>query len=134
MALWLLKTEPEEYSYADLERAGRDVWDGVKNPQAQGYLRRMQPGDLVFIYHTGGERAVVAIARVTSAPYPDPQAPDRVVVDVEPVRRLARPVPLATIKADPFFADWALVRQGRLSVMPVTEEQWQRVLALAGEP
>ncbi|MCG0238309.1 MAG: EVE domain-containing protein [Firmicutes bacterium] len=134
MAYWLLKTEPEEYSYEDLERAGRDVWDGVRNPTAQRHLRAMQPGDLAFIYHTGTERAVVGIARVATAPYPDPQDPAGrfVVVDVEPAGRLPRKVTLAAIKADPAFAGWELVRLPRLSVMPVPEPLWQRILALAG--
>lgn len=135
MAYWLLKTEPEEYSYADLEQRGRDAWDGVKNPTAQRHLRSMQPGDLAFVYHTGKERAVVGIARVVSAPYPDPAAPEkRVLVDLSPVERLGRPVTLAEIKADPAFLGWELVRLSRLSVMPVPEPLWHRILALAGSP
>ena len=96
----------------------------------------MRPGDLALIYHTGDERRAVGLAEITSAPYADPRAgdPKLVVVDVRPQRRLARPVTLADVKADPFFADFVLVRQGRLSVVPVTAEQWARLLALAGEP
>jgi predicted RNA-binding protein with PUA-like domain len=134
--LWLLKTEPEDYSFADLERGGRAVWDGVANNAALLHMRAMQPGDLALIYHTGDERRAVGLAEVVSAPYPDPRAGDArlVVVDVRPLRRLARPVALAEVKADPAFADFALVRQGRLSVVPVTPEQWARLMALAGEP
>ena len=132
---WLLKSEPDNYAYADLERDGAAVWDGVSNNAALLHLRAMQPGDLALIYHTGDERLAVGIAEITSAPYADPRIgdPKLVVVDVRPLRRLARPVTLASVKADPFFADFALVRQGRLSVVPVTAEQWGRLLALAGE-
>jgi predicted RNA-binding protein with PUA-like domain len=132
---WLLKTEPENYSYADLERDGATVWDGVSNNAALMHLRAMQPGDLALIYHTGDERQAVGLAEVTSAPYPDPKEsdPKLVVVDIRPLRRLPQPVTLAAIKADPAFADFALVRQGRLSVVPVTEEQWSRLLGMAGE-
>jgi predicted RNA-binding protein with PUA-like domain len=132
MALWLLKTEPSTYSWDDLVRQGRAVWDGVKNPFALNNLKAMQPGDSAFIYHTGGEKAVIGIAKVMSAAYPDPKAkdPKLVVVDLEPVKQLPRPVTLSEIKADKFFQDWALVRVPRLSVMPVTREQWMRVLEM----
>ncbi|HJZ50510.1 MAG TPA: EVE domain-containing protein [Roseiflexaceae bacterium] len=132
---WLLKTEPDDYSYADLERDGATVWDGVSNNAALMYIRRMQPGDLALIYHTGDERQAVGLAEVTSLPYPDPNQsdPKLVVVDVKPLRRLQQPVTLAAVKADPAFADFALVRQGRLSVVPVTSEQWARLLGMAGE-
>lgn len=134
MAFWLLKTEPEEYGYADLVAAGRDRWDGVKNPTALKHLRAMVPGDQAFIYHTGKERAVVGLAEVVSHPYPDPEAgdPRLVVVDVVPRGRLAQPVPLAAIKADPAFAGWELVRIPRLSVMPVSPEHWERILQMGG--
>ena len=133
--LWLLKTEPDDYSYADLERDGGTVWDGVSNNAALLHLRAMRPGDLALIYHTGEERQAVGLAEIASAPYPDPRQddPKLVVVDVRPLRRLARPVTLAAVKADPAFADFALVRQGRLSVVPATEEQWSRLLGMAGE-
>ncbi len=134
MGYWLLKTEPQVYSYADLLREGGTVWDGVTNNAALKQLRAIQPGDQALIYHTGDERRAVGLAEVTSAPYPDPRQDDPrlVVVDVRPLRLLPRPVDLATIKADPFFAGFALVRQGRLSVVPVTPEQWARLLAMAG--
>jgi predicted RNA-binding protein with PUA-like domain len=134
VAFWLLKTEPDVYSYANLERDGGTVWDGVSNNAALLHLRRMQSGDQALIYHTGDERRAVGLATITSAPYPDPQLddPKLVVVDVAPLRRLARPVELAAVKADPFFAGFALVRQGRLSVVPVSEEEWARLLEMAG--
>lgn len=132
---WLLKSEPASYSYADLERDGATVWDGVSNNAALLHIRAMRPGDLALIYHTGDERQAVGLAEITSAPYADPKLadPKLAVVDARPLRRLPRPVTLAQVKADPAFADFALVRQGRLSVVPVTPAQWERLLALAGE-
>lgn len=127
MSFWLLKTEPEEFGYHHLEQRGREPWNGVKNPTALKHLRAMQPGDLAFIYHTGNEKAIVGVAQVVCAPYPDPQAGDPrfAVVDVAPEYRLPQPVTLARIKADPRFAAWELVRQSRLSVMPVSPDHWQ---------
>ncbi|HEY7511412.1 MAG TPA: EVE domain-containing protein [Vicinamibacteria bacterium] len=127
--MWLLKTEPGTYSYQDLEREGRAVWDGVTNPVALRNLRAMKSGDRAFVYHTGGEKAVVGRARVVKAAYPDPtdKSGRLVVVDLEPAGRLARPVTLETIKALPVFADSPLVRQGRLSVVPLTAEQVRAV-------
>ena len=132
MAQWLLKTEPSTYSWDDLVREGKAVWDGVKNPFALNNMKAMQPDDRAFFYHTGDVKAIVGIAKVVSAAYPDPKAkdPKLVVVDLEPLKKLARPVTLAEIKADKFFKDWALVRVPRLSVMPVTREQWMRVLEM----
>jgi predicted RNA-binding protein with PUA-like domain len=131
---WLLKTEPDDYSYADLEREGVTVWDGVSNNAALLHLRAMRPGDLALIYHTGDERQAVGLAEVISAPYADPRQgdPKLVVVDVRPLRRLPQPVSLTAVKADPAFTDFALVRQGRLSVVPVTSEQWHRLMRMAG--
>ena len=130
---WILKTEPTTYSFADLQRAGTAVWDGVKNNLALKHLRAMRRGDEVLIYHTGEEKAVVGVAAVVSEPYPDPKKKDvkLVVVDLKAQRGLARPVSLAEIKADKAFADLALVRMGRLSVMPVAAAQWHRLLKLA---
>ncbi|BAS26183.1 EVE domain-containing protein [Limnochorda pilosa] len=134
MAYWLLKTEPGEYSYANLEAAGRDVWDGVRNAVALRYLRAMQPGDQALVYHSGKERAVVGVAQVATEPHPDPRTSDPrwTVVDVEPRGRLARPVGLAEIKADRAFQDWELVRLPRLSVMPVEPALWERILRMGG--
>lgn len=130
---WLLKTEPSTYSFDQLERDGRTTWDGVRNPTALRHLRAIATGDEVLIYHTGDEKAVVGIAKVVKGAYPDPKAGDSrlVVVDLAPVRRLKAPVTLARVKADPAFADFALVRISRLSVMPVTAPQWKRLLALS---
>jgi predicted RNA-binding protein with PUA-like domain len=123
--MWLLKTEPGSYSYDDLEREGRAVWDGVTNPVALKNLRAMKAGDRAFVYHTGDERAVVGRADVVKAAYPDPKAgSDRlVVVDLKAAGRLPRPVTLDEIKKLPVFADSPLVRQGRLSVVPLTPAQ-----------
>jgi predicted RNA-binding protein with PUA-like domain len=129
---WLVKTEPSSYSYDDLTREQTAVWDGVKNPVAIRNLKSMHPGDQVFVYHTGDEKAVVGWATVISAPYPDPKHPKLVAIDLKAHRRLPRPVTLAQIKADKTFADLPIVRQGRLSVSPVTAPQWKRVLQLAG--
>ena len=134
MRFWLLKTEPDHYSYADLERDGATIWDGVANNTALMHIRTMQPGDQALIYHTGDQRQAVGLAEITSAPYADPQAgdPKLVVVDLRPLRPLPRPVTLTAVKADPAFADFALVRQGRLSVVPATDAQWARLLQMAG--
>lgn len=129
--MWLVKTEPGEFSYDDLEREGRARWDGVTNPVALRNLRAMKQGERVLVYHTGAEKAVVGEAVVAKEAYPDPQAGDErlVVVDLEPRGRLARKVTLAELKALPAFAESPLVRQGRLSVLPLDGEQWQLVEA-----
>ena len=129
---WVLKTEPSEYGFPDLVRDRRTRWEGVSNPVALKHLRSMLAGDDALIYHTGNEKAVVGLARVASAPYPDPRNPKLVVVDVEAVKPLPRAVPLAEIKAEPAFADLGLVRVPRLSVVPVEPGQWKRLLAMAG--
>jgi len=118
---WLLKTEPEEYSFDDLIRDKKIVWDGATNPLALKHLRAIRKGDELLMYHTGNVRAVVGLARAVSQPYPDPakQDPKPVVVDVAPVRRLARAVTLGSIKAVPAFRGFELVWPPRLSVMPV---------------
>jgi len=125
--MWLLKTEPSSYSYDDLEKEGRAVWDGVKNPFALRNMREMKTGDRVIIYHTGDEKSAVGLAEVTREAYPDPKArdPRLLVVDLKPKGRLASPVTLATIKSQAMFADSPLVRQGRLSVVPLTAPQWK---------
>lgn len=136
MAYWLFKEEPSHYSYDDLEREGRTIWDGVTNNLALIHLRKVRKGDEILLYHTGNEKAVVARMRADSDPYPDPQAndPKLVVVEVVPVARLKHPVSLQTIKADPAFADWELVKLGRLSVMPVPTPLWKRILKLSEKP
>lgn len=123
---WLFKTEPSEYSYDDLEREKKAVWDGVNNNLALKNLREVRLGDEVLIYHSGNEKAVVGIAEAVSEPYPDPVANDekQVVVNLKPKRRLSRPVTLNEIKANEELREFDLVRLPRLSVMPVNGEHW----------
>jgi len=132
--MWLLKTEPSTYGYDDLEREKRATWDGVKNPVALKNLRAMKEGDAALIYHTGDEKAVVGTALVVRAAYPDPKSKDPrlVVVDLTAGGRLPRPVTLAEIKALPAFAESPLLRQGRLSVVPLTKTQWNALTKKAG--
>ena len=134
MAYWLLKSEPDAYSYRDLEQKGRTVWDGVRNNLALKQIRTVRKGDRALIYHTGNERAVVGVARVVSNPYPDPEGKeDRFVVfDLVPEGRLDQPVTLKRIKEDEAFEGFDLVRLPRLSVVPVPEKLWRRLLALGG--
>jgi predicted RNA-binding protein with PUA-like domain len=133
--MWLLKTEAGSYSYDDLVADKRAVWDGVTNPVALRNLREMKTGDAVAIYHTGDEKAAVGLAEVTKPAYADPKSknPRLVVVDLKPGARLARPVSLAELKAMPEFAESPLVRQGRLSVVPLTPAQWKALLARSRE-
>ena len=130
---WLVKTEPSTYAYADLAREGRTAWTGVKNTTAQLHLRAMRLGDEVLVYHTGDEKAVVGTAHVAKAPYPDPTAAGTklVCVDLVPLAPLPAHLPLARIKTDPVFAGWDLLRISRLSVMPVPDPIWARVLTLS---
>src|SRR2546427_12355627 len=131
---WIVKTEPSTYSYDDLARQNTAVWDGVKNNLALKHLRQMKPGDRVLGYHTGDEKAVVGVAEVTSAAYPDPKQkdPKLAVVDLRAAGRLPRPVPLAEIRKHRAFADLGLARIGRLSVMPASADQFKRLLTLGG--
>lgn len=131
---FLVKEEPDHYSFDQFVKDGRTTWEGVRNPVAQRNLRSMRKGDLVFYYHTGKEKAVVGIAKAAGDAYPDPK--DKTgrayVVDLVPVKKLAAPVTLAAVKADRRFADFALTRIPRLSVMPVTEQQWNWILKMGG--
>jgi predicted RNA-binding protein with PUA-like domain len=131
---WILKTDSDVYPFDQLERERQAVWDGVSNPVALKHIRSMAPGDPLMIYHSGATKEIVGLAHVTSDPYQDPKQkdPKLAVVDIEVDRRLPRTVSLAAIKADPGFADLALVRQPRLSVIPVPEAQWKKLLAMAG--
>jgi predicted RNA-binding protein with PUA-like domain len=133
VANWLVKEEPETYSYDALVRDGRTVWAGVRNPLAQKHLRSIRRGDRIFYYHTGKEKAVVAVAKAASDAYDDPKDKDGklAVIDVIPDRKLARPVTLKEIKADAAFASFPLVRMSRLSVMPVTDAEWNRIEKLS---
>ncbi|MEW5978157.1 MAG: EVE domain-containing protein [Acidobacteriota bacterium] len=127
MAKWLLKTEPTVYSYSDLEREGKTVWDGVTNNLALKHIRNMRKGDEALIYHTGEEKALVGIAEVVSDPYADPKKkdPKLMVVELGARTRLTRSVTLHEIKSQPRFQDFELVRLPRLSVMPVSETVWK---------
>jgi predicted RNA-binding protein with PUA-like domain len=133
-AKWLFKSDPEHYSFADLQRDGRTVWDGVSNNLALKHLRSARGGDLVLIYHTGSEKALVGIAEVTGDPYPDPKQSDArlVVVDIKFLQALPQTVSLAEIKQDASLRDFDLVRLPRLSVMPVSDVQWKALTKLAG--
>jgi predicted RNA-binding protein with PUA-like domain len=133
LARWLLKTEPSEYSFDQLVKDKKTVWSGVTNATALIHLRSMSKGDEAIIYHTGNERAAVGLATIASGPYPDPSAENEklVVVDLKAGKRLASPVPLATIKADKSFAGWDLLRIGRLSVVPVPDAMWDRLMTLS---
>lgn len=134
MSYWILKTEPSAYSFDQLERDGKAVWDGVKNPVALRNLRAMEKGDQLLIYHTGDEKSVIGFAAVTRTAYPDPkkQDPKLVVIELKPGPRLPRAVPLAAIRAEQSLAGLALVRAPRLSVVPADAAQWKRLLALGG--
>jgi predicted RNA-binding protein with PUA-like domain len=129
MAQWLMKEEPDHYGYDQLERDRKTVWAGVKNPLAQKHLRSIRRGDRIFYYHTGKEKAVVAIAKAAGDAYPDPaDASGKLyVVDIEAGEKLHQPVTLAAIKADAAFSSFALVRMSRLSVMPVSDAEWARI-------
>lgn len=133
MAAWLFKTEPGEYSYADLVRDKRAVWSGVSNALALIHLRRIAKGDTVVVYHTGGEKRAVGLATVSKGPYPDPELsdPKRVVVDIKPQQALGSAVPLSVFKSDSVLRTTELVRISRLSVMPLTAVHLERLLALA---
>src|SRR5882724_8062159 len=133
MAKWLLKTEPSTYSWDDLTRDGKAVWDGVANATALKHIRTMNKGDLALIYHTGDERQAVGIAEIVSKPYADPKEGDEklAVVDLKPKEKLAKPVSISDIKADKTFTGWDFLRIGRLSVVPVPEKMWERILELS---
>ena len=131
---WLLKSDPETYGFGDLERDKTTTWDGVRNNQALIYLRQMKMGDLVLIYHSGGDKYVVGLAEIIRGPFPDPKLndPKLVVVDLKFKQRLPRPVTLAQIKADPDFSEFQLVRMSRLSVMPVPAPLWKKLRTMGG--
>ena len=130
---WLVKQEPEAYSWADFLKDGKTAWTGIRNFQARNNLRAMKPGDLVLFYHSGKEKQVCGLARVEQEAYPDPTANegDWVCVDLAPVKTLKQPVSLDTIRADSILKNILLVRQSRLSVAPLTEAEFNRLLALA---
>lgn len=131
---WLVKSEPNTYSYADLERDGKTVWDGVRNNAAALHLKAMKAGDEVLFYHSQEGKAVVGVAKVVKEAFPDASdATGRfVAVELAPVRKLPRDVGLAQMKAEPALADMVMLRQGRLSVSPVTEAEWAAIHKMAG--
>ena len=131
MARWLMKSEPESYSWADLVRDGGTEWDGVRNNAARLHLKAMKKGDEAFFYHSMSDKAVVGIMRITREAQPDPKDADWVSVRVEPVKPLVRPVTLAEIKSEPRLAKMELIGQSRLSVAPVRDEEWKLVLELS---
>ncbi|WP_375427685.1 EVE domain-containing protein [uncultured Sphingomonas sp.] len=131
MAGWLLKTEPGSYGWADLERDGGTEWDGVRNAAAAGHLRAMREADLALIYHSGAEKAAVGVARITRAARKDGDEGNWVSVRIEPVEPLAYSITLAAMKADPRLAGMTMLRQSRLSVSPVGEEEWVVLMKLA---
>ena len=130
---WLFKEEPSNYNYDALARDGKTSWTGVRNPVAQRNLRSIKKGDKIFFYHTGNEKSVIGICRAAGDAYPDPA--DRTgklfAVDVGPVKKLRAPVTLASIKADRRFATFVLTRVPRLSVMPVSDEEWRRIIEMS---
>jgi predicted RNA-binding protein with PUA-like domain len=128
VAHWLMKSEPESYSWSDLVRDGGTEWDGVRNNAARLHLRAMKKGDEAFFYHSMSDKAVVGIMRITREAQPDPKDPNWVSVRVEPVKALERPVTLAEIKAEPRLAKMELIRQSRLSVAPVRDDEWDVLL------
>jgi predicted RNA-binding protein with PUA-like domain len=131
---WLLKSDPDEYGFDDLVRDKQAIWDGVTNNLALQNLRKIKKGDLLLIYHTGDEKALVGLAVAASNPYPDPQADNEklAVLEIKAKKRARRPVTLAEIKTREEFADFALVKLPRLSVMPVPEQEYKRLMELAG--
>jgi len=134
-AHWLVKSEPNTYSFADLERDGKTVWDGVRNNAAALHLKAMKVGDEVLFYHSQEGLCIVGVAKVVREAFPDKTDPAGrfVAVELAPVRALTRAVTLAAMKAEPMLADMAMLRQGRLSVSPVRDDEWKAVLKMAGE-
>ncbi len=134
MSFYLLKTEPTVYSYSDLERDKKAVWDGVTSPGGLFQIKTARKGDVAFIYHTGGEKQVVGICEITTDPYVDPKAgnPKIFIFDIKPIRRLPNPVTLEQIKKDKRTCDSRIVREARLSVQPVDEKVWNAILQMSG--
>lgn len=132
---WLVKSEPEEYGFEHLEADGKGRWDGVRNYQARNFMRRMMPGDTVLVYHSGKHREIAGLAQVVSAPYPDPTAEegkDWVAVDLKAIKKLPSPVSLNSLKESGEFEEFLLLKQSRLSVMPVPEELFYKIEEMAG--
>ncbi len=134
MAYWLLKTEPGDYSFSDLQKEGTTVWDGITSNFALKFLRTMQPGDQVMIYHSGKGKNIVGLAEVVSQPYPDPAGdnPRLLVVDIKAGRALNGKVSLGQLRGMPEFSDFLLLKNSRLSVIPVPDDLWKRIIELDG--
>ena len=128
---WLLKTEPDCYSWQQMESDGQTFWDGIHNFQARNHLRSMKKGDLAFFYHTGGERRIMGIVEIVREAYPDEADPQWSWVDVKKMRAVKRPVSLDELKAHPALTGMKLFKQGRLSVVSITESEWELILSLA---
>jgi len=135
MQRWLFKSDPDEYGISNLKKDGQTTWTGIANPTARLHLRTVMAGDPILIYHTGKEKAVVGLAEAVSGPIPDPTKKDdkAVAVEIRFAKEFAKQLPLTQIKADPVFAKWDLVKQSRLSVMPVNEKEWARIMQLIGK-
>jgi predicted RNA-binding protein with PUA-like domain len=133
MNYWLVKTEPETYSWENLVNDKKTTWDGVRNFQARTHLKSMKKGDVVFVYHTGDVKAIIGTAKVLSDPYPEPKDKDWVAVDLGPDKKLKKSISLAQIKGDKRLANMVLVRASRLSVQPVKPEEFEMILSLAAE-
>lgn len=131
MNYWLLKTEPDTFSWDDLEKEGKATWDGVRNPRARNNMKNMKKGDLAFFYHTGDEKQVVGIARVEKEAYPEPGDSAWVVVDIVPEKRLKKPVTLAEVKAESDLKDMTLARVPRLSVQPVEKSEYDKIVKMS---
>jgi predicted RNA-binding protein with PUA-like domain len=131
MAYWLMKSEPSSYSWQDLVRDGSTEWDGVRNNAARLHLKAMKRGEYAFFYHSMDERSVMGVIQITREAAPDPKDPDWVSVKVEPVKALDRPVTLKEIKAEPKLEKMELIRQSRLSVAPVREAEWERIVEMS---
>jgi predicted RNA-binding protein with PUA-like domain len=134
MNYWLAKSDPDTYGWSDLVRDGKTTWDGIRNYKARNFLREMKPGDLVLFYHSGEEKSVVAAMKILSEPFPDKTSEEDIwsAVDVAPAWRLKNPVTLSRIKAEPALQKIHLVREGRLSVMPLEKEAFDRIVSLGG--
>lgn len=129
---WVLLADPEDYGWNELVREHNAVWDGIKNARAQENLKKSRLGDIVLIYHTAPDKAIIGTARVTKEAYPDPKREGAVVIDIEPISALNRPLPLAELKADAVLSQMSFVKMPRVAVQPVTTEQWDRVMQLSG--
>ncbi|HEY0653002.1 MAG TPA: EVE domain-containing protein [Chryseosolibacter sp.] len=132
MNYWLVKTEPDTFSWDTFTKDKKTTWDGVRNFQARSNMKSMAKGDIVFFYHTGDEKAIVGLAKVSSDPYPEPKDPDWIVVDLVPDKKLKNPVSLSQIKSEKRLSDMVLVRASRLSVQPVKENEYNIILELSG--